>query len=89
MHNDNPATGAVAPRTNCGTTWPQVALTTVAFVFTVLLLDKGMTVESATRAVCVLVAAVLLLTSVRASVLRAVVRRLFTTSQSTAIPGVL
>ncbi|HWO61884.1 MAG TPA: hypothetical protein VNO31_17835 [Umezawaea sp.] len=79
--SDNPAAAAVAPRTNCGTTGPLVALT---FVFTAWLVGRGTDVRGASAAAIGLAATVPALTSVRLSGLDVRVAR----SKST-IPGVL
>ena len=82
--SDNPAAAAVAPRTNCGTTWPQVALVALTFVFTAWLVGRGTDVRGASAAAIGLAATVPALTSVRLSGLDVRVAR----SKST-IPGVL
>jgi hypothetical protein len=63
--SDNPASSAVVPRTSCGTAWPTVALTALAFTFAVLLVDRGVDVRGASTAAISIVAAVLAAAAVR------------------------
>jgi len=86
--SDNPAAAAVAPRTGCGTTWPKVALVTLAFLFTAWLISRGVDVHGASAVAVGLMASVLTLTSIRLSGLDVRVTR-SKGSRSPRIPGVL